>query len=215
MRVLRVGGENEVFWEIFPIPLDKTRSKSSARERIVETAERLFYADGIRSVGIDRIIAEAEVAKMTLYNHFSSKDDLILAVLQYREEQFEEFIQTAISCYMDKGMNRLDAFFATLKEWFGSRGFRWCSFINASVELADPSHPASRFATEHKCRFDQMLNEIIVEIAGPKAAAVSPTIALLVEGAIVTAVMDGNSDAADVAREAALALMPKRRTKKK
>jgi hypothetical protein len=60
-----------------------------------------------------------------------------------------------------------------------------------------------------------MLNEIIVEIAGPKAAAVSPTIALLVEGAIVTAVMDGNSDAADVAREAALALMPKRRTKKK
>jgi AcrR family transcriptional regulator len=166
-------------------------------------------------VGIDRIIAEAEVAKMTLYNHFASKDDLILAVLQYREEQFEEFLQTAIARYMKGGMDRLEAFFATLKEWFGSRGYRGCSFINASVELADPSHPASRFATEHKCRFDQMLNEIVVEVAGKKAASVAPAIALLVEGAIVTAVMDGNSDAADVAREAAFALMSKKRAKGK
>jgi AcrR family transcriptional regulator len=195
--------------------VSQTRAKSSARQRIVETAERLFYADGIRSVGIDRIIAEAEVAKMTLYNHFASKDDLILAVLQYREEQFEEFLQTAIARYMKGGMDRLEAFFATLKEWFGSRGYRGCSFINASVELADPSHPASRFATEHKCRFDQMLNEIVVEVAGKKAASVAPAIALLVEGAIVTAVMDGNSDAADVAREAAFALMSKKRAKGK
>ena len=67
--------------------MDKARTKKTeARQRIVETAERLFYAEGIRAVGIDRIIAEAEVAKMTLYNHFSSKDDLILAVLKYRHD---------------------------------------------------------------------------------------------------------------------------------
>ncbi len=63
------------------------------RQRIVETAERLFYAEGVRAVGIDRIIAEAEVAKMTLYNHFASKDDLILAVLQYREEKFDAMFE--------------------------------------------------------------------------------------------------------------------------
>ena len=65
-----------------------TEKKRSARERILETAERLFYAEGIRAVGVDRIIAEAGVAKMTLYNHFASKDDLILAALQHREATF-------------------------------------------------------------------------------------------------------------------------------
>ena len=71
--------------------MSKTKTRTSdARQRLIETAERLFYAEGIRAVGIDRIIAEAGVAKMTLYNHFASKDDLILAVLQYREEQVNE-----------------------------------------------------------------------------------------------------------------------------
>ena len=71
--------------------MSKTATKKSdARQRIVETAERLFYAEGVRTVGIDRIIAESEVAKMTLYNHFPSKDDLILAVMQYREEKFDD-----------------------------------------------------------------------------------------------------------------------------
>ena len=66
--------------------MSKTKTKSDARQRILETAERLFYANGVRSVGIDRIIAESDVAKMTLYNHFASKDELILEVLRYREE---------------------------------------------------------------------------------------------------------------------------------
>ena len=74
--------------------MSKTRTKKSdARQRIVETAERLFYAEGVRAVGIDRIIAEAGVAKMSLYNHFPSKDDLILAVLQYREEKFDGHVR--------------------------------------------------------------------------------------------------------------------------
>tara|TARA_R110002049_G_scaffold305056_3_gene501077 strand:- start:18392 stop:19045 length:654 start_codon:yes stop_codon:yes gene_type:complete len=189
--------------------VSKTKTKKSdARRRIVETAERLFYAEGIRAVGIDRIIAEAEVAKMTLYNHFASKDELILAVLQYRETQFDAMIEKAIERHMRKGMGKLEAFFAGLKDWFKATGFRGCSFINAQVELADATHPAAKFSAAHKARFHLMLQEIIRETAGAKvAASIAPAVALMVEGAIVTAVMERSPRAADVAKNAAMALV--------
>ena len=79
-----------------------TEKKRSARERILETAERLFYAEGIRAVGVDRIIAEAGVAKMTLYNHFASKDDLILAALQHREATFMD----RFTAWMEEAKNQ-------------------------------------------------------------------------------------------------------------
>lgn len=189
-------------------------NKSDTRQRIVETAERLFYAEGVRAVGIDRIIAEAEVAKMSLYNHFPSKDDLILAVLQYREEKFDRMFENWISRHVSKGMDRLEAFFAALKDWFESPGFRGCMFINARVELADAKHPASKFSARHKERFQCMLQSIIEESVGKKSAeTLSPAIFLLVEGAIVTAVMTQSSESAEVARETALALRTKTKRK--
>lgn len=195
--------------------MSKARTdKSDARRRIVETAERLFYAEGVRGVGIDRIIAEAEVAKMTLYHHFPSKDDLILAVLQHREAQVDEMFAHAIERHVHRGMDKLEAFFAALKDWFRSSGFRGCSFINARVELADADHPASKFSVQHKERFYEMLKRILAECAGAKAAeALAPAVFLLVEGAIVTAVMEQSARPADVAKEAALALVAQSRRK--
>ncbi len=181
--------------------------KSDARGRILQTALRLFYAEGIRAVGIDRIIDEAGVAKMTLYKHFPSKDDLILAVLQRREEEVDAMFARSIPQHIAQGMNSLEAFFAALAEWFKSPGFRGCSFINAWVELADASHPAAQFSADHKGRFHQMLQEIICEVAGEHAAEVAPAVNLIVEGAIVTALMEKSSHPADVAREAALTLV--------
>ena len=98
--------------------MGRTRETSEARQRILETADRLFYQDGLRAVGIDRIIAEANVAKMSLYKHFPSKDDLILAVLQYREESVLEFFRSAMERHGKKAKSPLRAFFAALKEWF-------------------------------------------------------------------------------------------------
>jgi len=186
----------------------KPAKQSDARQRILETAERLFYADGVRAVGIDRVIAEAGVAKMSLYNHFASKDDLILAVLQYREEKFGGMFSNWMERHLSNGMNRLGAFFAALKDWFESPGFRGCMFINARVELADAKHPASEFSTCHKERFHAMLRTIIEESGGAKSAeTVAPAIALLVEGAIVTAMMTQSSEPADVAKNAAWAML--------
>jgi AcrR family transcriptional regulator len=191
------------------------RTKSTdTRERIVKTAERLFYAEGVRAVGIDRIIAEADVAKMSLYNHFPSKDHLILAVLQYRETKFDGLFTKWMQRHTEAGLDRVRAFFAALKDWFESPGFRGCMFINARVELADAKHEGSKFAACHKDRFHALLAEIIAQTAGEKAAAATaPAIALLVEGAIVTAVMQESSKAAEVAQDAALALLAKMKRK--
>ena len=153
---------------------------------------------------------------MTLYNHFASKDDLILAVLQYREERVNEMFSKSIERHVSKGMSRLEAFFAALKDWFKSKGFRGCSFINASVELADSEHPASKFSAAHKVKFHELLGETIAETAGVKAAeSLTPAISLLVEGAIVSAVMEQSSKPADVAKEAAMAFVSKNSRRRK
>ncbi len=183
--------------------MSKTQRPSNARKRIVETAEKLFYSEGIRAVGIDRVIAEAGVAKMTLYNHFPSKDDLVVEVLKYREEQFNLYLRQRMLEHQSQGLNSLKAFFAALKDWFQCSDYRGCAFLNALAELADSNPTATDFCSDHKRRFKEQLTEIIIESAGPQAAAVAPAICVLVEGAIVTAVSEGNADAAGIAEQAA------------
>lgn len=187
--------------------MKRKRETSAARQRILETADRLFYQDGVRAVGIDRIIAEAGVAKMSLYNHFPSKDDLILDVLKYREESVLEFFRSAMERHARKTKNPLRAFFAALKDFFESPGFRGCPFQNAAVELADPAHPGTDFVRGHKQRFSEFLRGLVEETIGKGAAKVAPAVSILVEGAIVTAVIQGDPASADVARDAALKLV--------
>jgi len=187
----------------------KRGASSGAKQRILGTADRLFYQDGIRAVGIDRIIAEAGVAKMTLYTHFPSKDDLIVAVLQYREERVLDFFRSAMERHGKRTTGKLRAFFATLKEWFESPEFRGCAFQNAAVELADPAHAGTQFVREHKRRFTDLLRGFVEESVGSGTAKLAPAVALLVEGAIVTAVIHGTPDAGDVARDAAMKLIGK------
>src|SRR5262249_28653614 len=187
--------------------MGRTREPSEARQRILETADRLFYRDGIRAVGIDRIIAEAGVAKMSLYKHFPSKDDLILAVLKHREERVLTFFRAAIERHGKKAKHPLRAFFAALKDWFELSGFRGCPFQNAAADLADPAQAGSAFGRGHKRRFGEFLRGLVEEWVGTAAAKVAPAVSILVEGAIITAVIQGDPDAADVARDAALKLV--------
>jgi AcrR family transcriptional regulator len=185
----------------------KRASTSAAKQRLLDTADRLFYREGFRAVGIDRLIAEAGVAKMTLYTYFPSKDDLIVAVLQHREAQVLAFFRAAMARHATQTTDPLRAFFAALKEWFESPGFRGCAFQNAAVELADPAHAGTQFVRDHKWRFADLLRGLVEEAAGQGAVQLTPAIALLVEGAIVTALIHGTPDAAEVARDAALQLV--------
>lgn len=180
---------------------------SEARQRILETADRLFYQHGVRAVGIDRIIAEAGVAKMTLYSHFPSKDDLILAVLRQREQAVLEFFRSSMERHGKKATSELRAFFAAFAEWLESPGFRGCVFQNAAIELADPAHSGASFAREHKRRFAELLRGFVAQSTDVSAAKLVPAIVLLVEGAIVTTAMHGTQGAAEVARDAAMKLV--------
>ena len=185
----------------------RTKPTADARDRLLTTADRLFYADGIRAVGIDRVIAEAGVAKATLYAHFPSKDDLILAVLHHREAAVVAFFAEATARHRKRVKDPLRAFFAALKEWFQTPGFRGCAFQNAAVELADPDHPGTAFVRGPKKRFHETLAGLVRGAVGPAGEAVAPAVAVLVEGAIVTALIDRSPAAADVARDAAARLL--------
>src|SRR5262245_34817656 len=192
---------------LYTCGMERRRETSEARQRILETADRLFYQEGVRGVGIDRIIAEAGVAKMSLYKHFPSKDDLILAVLKHREEIVLGFFRSSMERHGKKAKSPLRAFFAALKDFVESPGFRGCPFQNAAVELADPKHPGAEFVRGHKQRFSEFLGGLVEQTVGKAAAKAACAVAILVEGALVTAVIQGNPDAADVARDAALKLV--------
>ena len=187
--------------------MERNKATSEVRERVLATADRLFYRNGVRAVGIDRIIAEAEVAKMSLYKYFRSKDDLILAVLQYREEKILEFFAKGMEREEKRTGDKLRAFFVVLKELCGSPGFRGCPFQNTAVELADATHAATVYAKGHKNRFQEFLAGLVEESLGKESAKVSLAVGLLVEGAIVTTVIQGSPEAVDVARDAALQLV--------
>src|SRR5262249_60549421 len=118
-----------------------------------------------------------------------------------------EFFRASMERHARKAKSPLRAFFAALKDFFESPGFRGCPFQNAAVELADPAHSGSEFVRRHKQRFSEFLRGLVEQLVGKAAAKVAPAISVLVEGALVTAVIQGNPHAAVVARDAALKLV--------
>lgn len=171
------------------------------------TAWRLFYRDGYRVVGIDTLLAEAKVAKMTLYNHFASKEELIVAILEERSAALLSALEAAIQNAGRSPHKQLDAAFDGLKAWFDGEEFKGCAFIRALSEYPEPDHPIHQTAWRHK----QAVNAIFLKLA-TNAGAVRPAdlanaISLLLDGAIVTAHATGSSASALTAREAAGSLL--------
>lgn len=179
----------------------------SARERILDAVSVSFYREGIRAVGVDSVIADAGVAKATLYRHFPSKDALVLAFLERRDARWRAWFAEAVERISPDPAGRPLAVFDALAEWFGSDDFRGCAFLNAAAEIADPSHPARAVVRLHEERLASHLGAICAEagLPGPEAAAAD--LFLLVEGAIVCALVEGNAQAAARARAAARRLL--------
>ena len=112
----------------------------SRRDELVDTALRLFYTRGFNATGIDKILAEAGGAKMTLYKHFRSKEELILAALNRRDEQFRNWLMGEMEKASPRPRERLLAMFDALEDWFNGRafkglGFNGCAFINAPFDV--------------------------------------------------------------------------------
>jgi len=159
------------------------------RERILRAASRLFYMQGFHATGIDRIIAEAGVAKMSLYQHFRSKDELIAAFLDRRDDYWCDWLASRVEALANSPKARLLAVFDALGEWFESPDFRGCAFINAAVEFPDAQHSARLASREHKQRVHAYLENLAMAAKMPQAAELAAQLALLIEGAIVTALV--------------------------
>jgi AcrR family transcriptional regulator len=180
---------------------------SAARERVLKTASRLFHREGIRAVGVDRIAAEADVGKMTLYRHFATKDELVVAVLEGRDGPARAALEAAMEHAGDDPRARLLAPFAMLEPWFASRGFRGCPFMNASLELHDPGHPARAVARRHKAATRDVFAVAAGEAGLADAEALADQLAVVFDGAIAQAQMREPAAVARAARVAAGALV--------
>ena len=180
----------------------------SRRDELIDTALRLFYTNGFNATGIDKILAEAGVAKMTLYKHFRSKDELILAALERRDETFRDWLTSEMENASTDPHTQLLAMFDALLSWFEGKafkklGFYGCAFINASSEFGDISHPAHHLSADHKQRIVTYI-EALCEKAGAKEPhKLAEQLALLKEGAIVTAQVRGMKEAAHIAKQMA------------
>ncbi len=182
-------------------------SRPSARDRILNTASDLFYKEGVHSVGIDRIIAESGVAKMSLYNHFKSKDALIAAWLEQRDENWRRwFVERVEQLATDPG-DRLLAIFDALREWFEQPDFRGCAFINSTVELVEPQHPGYQVAMAHQQAILAYILSLVQATNLPEPETLAQQLLILAEGAIVIAMMQRNSASAIVAKRAASKLI--------
>src|SRR5918995_3803391 len=173
---------------------------TSPRERLIDTAVELFYRHGYHATGIGRILEESGVAKMTLYKHFHSKDELILAALRRRDERFRNDVMRELAARTDDPAERLVLLFDILDDWFSQPDFSGCMFINAAAEYADPDEPIHAAAAEHKRLFANYLRSQAGAAGADDPNALAERLVLLMEGAIATAHVSGPGHAAARAR---------------
>ncbi len=168
-------------------------------ERILETVDRLFYGQGIRAMGVDIIAAEIGISKRTLYNHFPSKDALIVAYLQRRLRLVPTSDKPPAQQILDD--------FERLERAFAAEGFRGCAFVNAVAELKDPKHAANQIALTFKGMRQQWFRELLrrAEVADPDGLSLQ--LMLLVDGAIAAALVRKDPTVARAACDAARVLL--------
>lgn len=192
--------------ELFGVP----DPPKSGRLRLVYVAIELIYRHGFQAVGVDQVIAAAGVSKTTFYKHFESRDDLLVAAIQQREEWESKAFQTAV----DRLANReprasLLAVFDVLDTWFNSPDFKGCQFINAAAEFPNVHDPVHAVAAAHKRRHREEFCGLAREAGAADPEAFADQYAALVEGTFILRQVHGRNDAARVVRPAVEVLMEK------
>lgn len=163
-----------------------------ARERILLTAHDLFYRDGIRATGIDKLIAESGVTKVTFYRHFPSKNDLIRAFLDYRHRLWMDWFKDALVRHGAKPGGGLSPLVPTLEEWFNNPVFRGCAFINSVAELGGISPEVKEISSRHKLDMANVIAGLLPD--SPQRLALANAAAMAVDGAIVKAQLDNQNE---------------------
>jgi AcrR family transcriptional regulator len=181
--------------------------RGDARERLLSAAYELFSTQGIQAVGIDTIIERSGVARQTMYRHFSSKQDLVLAFLERREELWtQDWLVTEVRRRAPGPEDRLLAIFDVFDEWFRTPDFEGCSFINVMLEHPDAAHPVHRAAAAYLAGIRHFLEALAREAGIPDADGFARQWHILMKGSIVAA-GEGDRDAALRAKKIAAGLL--------
>jgi AcrR family transcriptional regulator len=182
-------------------------STPTCAERILAAADRLFYAKGIRAIGVDTVAAEAGVSKRTLYNHYPSKDALIAAYLTARFRHIAPSDAPA--------REQILANFDRLERMIADGSFRGCPYVNAVTELGDPKHPAAQLALQFKEQRRQWLRSLLERMGVKHPDPLATQLQILAEGVLATALVRGDPAVARSARAAAEVLLDAARTRRK
>lgn len=184
-----------------PVPADRR----SVRERLLAAADELFYSEGINNVGIDRVLEHAGVAKASLYSTFGSKEELVRAYLEGRQQARRARIEAAIARHRSPREQML-AVFDVMEEAFAQPGFRGCAFLMANSEL--PGGERTRpVCDQYRGWMRDLFQRLAKEAGARHAVTLAQQLMLLYDGALVAAQMDGNAAAAHGARATAAGLI--------
>lgn len=171
----------------------KTRPKLKPREKLIEVASRRFYQVGLRATGIDLIIAEAGVAKMSFYRHFPSKNHLIAEYLRLQHEKWMARIQAGLQNRREPHSSGIEIMAEIMRAWFDEPDFRGCPFINAQAEVLPEDERVREMIQWHQRELEFFLTDLLVEwgYASPRSAA--EVVLVILHGSIVQAQSSGNA----------------------
>jgi AcrR family transcriptional regulator len=179
----------------------------TSRRQILDTAAELFFRQGYRAVGIDTIVAESGVAKMTLYRHFPSKDELIVAYLKESNEKFWEWFHESTAGRAGGARGQLLAFFEALGKLARSPKCHGCPFLNAVVDFPERDHPGHQVAREHKEAVRARFRDLARQAGARRPGALAEHLILLMDGAFMAVRVSGANNPAARVAEAADALI--------
>jgi AcrR family transcriptional regulator len=173
------------------------------REHLLRVAKKMFCTIGFHVVSIEAIIAEAGVARMTVYKNFGSKEDLIVATLREEDRLFRQWLASSVEALSTRPADRIAGLFSALHQRFSAGGYSGCPFIRASIEFPDSRHPVHRAAREHREMIRSYLRGLAAEAGASEPLALAEQLYLLYEGAITAAQLHGEPWPAEYGRQAA------------
>ncbi len=181
--------------------------RQTKRDELVEKATTIFYRNGFQATGMDMLVAETGISKTSIYKHFKTKDDLIIATLKLRDEFLRGWLFNRMAELASAPRDQLIAMFDALDEWFSEPDFHGCMFAKACSEFQDPDHPINREATDHVAKLTAQLTEIAGRAGLPEPEDIARRLSLLKEGAVVMATMGHESRPAQEAKAIALGIV--------
>jgi AcrR family transcriptional regulator len=182
-------------------------ARTSARDRLVAAASRLFHAAGIQSTGVDSIIDAAGVAKATFYRHFPSKDDLVVAWLRDPSTRWIDRIRSQAEASRPEPVEAIPMVFELVAEWLEAEDYRGCPYLNSAVEIGDPGHPAAAVIRDFLQDVEDYLAGLAAAAAYREPRSLGAQLLTLLAGSISLAVARRSSVSAMAAREAAIGLL--------